>query len=192
MASGNYSQEADTAAIFLSGALVFGLLWHYTRYFSQILPRTLFDVVVFLAISSVLLSVIALVLKQRQIKRGQLKPTQWARMSGRQFEDQVVLWLKLQGYSAVTKTEYYDRGIDILAVKDSQTYGIQVKRSNRPVGVSAVRAAVTGLKSYGCDAAMVITNADFTNQAQRLARDNACRLINGDALLKKINHPPKP
>ncbi len=107
-------------------------------------------------------------------------------MTGVAFENQMVIWLKSQGYEAVAKTEYFDMGIDILASKEGIRYGIQVKRSKQPVGVAAIRAAVTGLNSYQCDRAMVITNSTFTYKALKLAKDNDCALINGTDLIAKL------
>ncbi len=103
-------------------------------------------------------------------------------MSGKQFERQIVIWLKNQGYNQVVTTEYYDKGIDIIASNSGISLGVQVKRSNRPVGVSAIRAAVTGIASYGCSQSMVVTNSTFTAQARDLAQANHCQLIDGNAL----------
>ena len=111
-----------------------------------------------------------------------LKPDKWAQMSGLKFETQIVNWLKAQGYIHVKRTEYFDRGIDIVAVKDGFIYGIQVKRSAKDVGVAAVRSAVAGLAVYGCHRAMVISNANFTRSAIALANANNCLLVNGSKL----------
>ena len=119
-------------------------------------------------------------------RRHQLRPDKWGDMSGRQFEDQIVLWLKECGYIKTTKTEYFDQGLDIIATKPGVILGVQVKRSARPVGINAVRAAIAGLKSYGCTQAMVITNSTFTSPAIRLAESNDCELVNGQDLLSAI------
>jgi restriction system protein len=115
-----------------------------------------------------------------------LKPKEWDKMSGLEFEKQIVIWLKLVGYKQVRKTEYFDQGIDIIAAKPGKIVGVQVKRSNKPVGIAAVRAAVTGLKIYGCSHAMVVTNYRFTNKAISLAKTNDCQLVNGIDLKKSI------
>ncbi len=103
-------------------------------------------------------------------------------MSGRRFEDEVAWWLGQAGYRQVVKTEYYDMGVDLIARKDGIKYAVQVKRYKDPVGVSAVRAVVAGMVMYGCERSMVITNATFTKQAQRLAMANHCLLVDGDGL----------
>ena len=120
-------------------------------------------------------------------KRKILKPNKWDSMSGRQFEDQIVIWLRQCGYKQVKKTEYYDQGIDIIAAKPGVVLGVQVKRSKKPVGVNAIRAAVAGLKSYACTQAMVVTNSTFTKAAIRLAELNDCKLTDGEVLFRSIH-----
>lgn len=184
MASNNYySREVDGVSIFLAGVLVFRILQRYTHHISINKLSGLFYLIIgVIALVLLLICVTVMLGKRRRIRDKELKPKLWSKMNGRQFENQIVIWLKQHGYSAVTKTEYFDKGIDILALKDSLSCGIQVKRSKNQVGVAAVRAAVAGLKSYGCDKAIVITNSVFTHQARGLARDNDCLLIDGKEL----------
>lgn len=115
-----------------------------------------------------------------------LKPAEWNLMDGRSFEDQVMLWLRHCGYAQIRKTEYYDQGVDIIAAKPGVILGVQVKRSNSKVGVGAVRAAVAGLRSYGCTQAMVVTNSVFTPAAIQLANANDCLLVDGEGLLSQL------
>lgn len=98
-------------------------------------------------------------------------------MSGLEFELYVAELLKQQGYQHVRLTEKYDYGIDIIAVRDGFTWGIQVKRSSGLVKANAVRQVVTALRMYGCDRAMVITNGEFSRIARDLAASNDCVLV---------------
>ena len=180
----NNLTASDSGALFLVGALLFGLLWRYSHALAQPSLFLLAVIVIVLAVSLVVTLLSVILLRRRRLSQIELKPHQWANMSGARFEDQMVIWLKNQDYAPVVKTEYYDQGIDILATKATVSYGIQVKRSSRRVGVAAVRAAVAGLNSYGCDQAMVLTNSTFTNQARSLARANNCLLIDGSELLR--------
>ncbi len=113
----------------------------------------------------------------------------WHTMSGLKFEDQAALWLKMDGFNKVIKTEYYDMGVDLIAHKDGVRYAVQVKRYTNPVGVAAVRAVVSGMVMYGCTQCMVMTNSTFTTGAQRLAMANNCRLIDGGQLASAIKKP---
>ena len=109
-------------------------------------------------------------------------------MTGLEFEHYVVGLLKSLGYNHVRLTEKYDYGIDIIAIKDGITWGIQVKRYSGLVKANAVRQVVTALKKYHCDRAMVVTNSSkFSQVAEELARANDCVLIDRDSLLR--GHP---
>lgn len=104
-------------------------------------------------------------------------------MDGLVFERYVAHLLKKRGYSGIKLTERYDFGVDIIAHKDGVVWGIQVKRYKGLVKAEAVRQVVTGLKRYGCDRAMVITNSSaFSRVARDLATSNDCLLIDRRAL----------
>ena len=168
-------------SLLVIGAVVLAVIWSKRLLIFGILSNLFWSIVVFLVL------IICIVLYKFYLKhRYKLKPKAWEKMSGQAFEDQVVIWLKQNGFAKVSKTEYFDRGIDILATNSDLVLGVQVKRSQRPVGVSAVRAAVAGLKSYGCNKAMVVTNASFTKQAKILAQDNDCLLIDGIKLQQSL------
>lgn len=98
-------------------------------------------------------------------------------MDGLDFEKYVANLLKQQGYSNVSLTEQYDYGVDIIATRDGIRWGIQVKRYSGLVKAEAVRQVVTGLRVYGCDRAMVITNSFFSRVAVQLADSNNCVLV---------------
>lgn len=132
--------------------------------------------------------VMAMVLARRKYleRKRQLRPGAWDTMSGGEFEDQIVIWLRQQGYSGIVKSEYFDQGIDIIATKQGIIWGVQVKRSSRPVGVTAIRAVVAGLRAYGCTQGMVVTNANFTSPAKKLALVNDVQLCSGQALKRQM------
>jgi len=103
-------------------------------------------------------------------------------MDGLVFEKYVAKLLKQKGYSNVILTEQYDYGVDIIATKDGICWGIQVKRYSGLVKAEAVRQVVTGLRVYGCDRAMVITNSFFSRVAVQLADSNDCILVDRNGL----------
>ncbi|MGH7234557.1 MAG: restriction endonuclease [Candidatus Saccharimonadales bacterium] len=179
------AKEANDGALLIAGALMGALLWHYSRDMS-FMQRSWLPWLIGIVFIVLILALILLILFRlfRQ-KQKELTPERWHKMSGLQFERQMIIWLKKNGYDKVSLTEYYDRGVDIVALKENVSYAVQVKRSTRPVGVAAVRAVVAGLKSYGCEQAMVITNSTYTAQARRLARDNDTKLIGGSELRKQ-------
>lgn len=103
-------------------------------------------------------------------------------MDGIEFEEYIARILKSQGYTNIQLTEQYDYGVDIMASKNGIRWGIQVKRYSGLVKADAVRQVVTGLRIYGCDRAMVITNSVFSRVAVRLARSNDCVLVDRSQL----------
>ena len=103
-------------------------------------------------------------------------------MDGLDFERYVADLLKQWGFRNVSLTEQYDMGVDIVAEKDGQRWGIQVKRYNGLVKAAAVRQVVTALKFYGCERSMVVTNSTYSNVARQLADSNDCLLIGRDTL----------
>lgn len=98
-------------------------------------------------------------------------------MDGFVFEKYVVELLKNQGYTHVRLTEKYDLGIDVIAHKDGEVWGIQVKRNRGKCKAISVRQAVTALTHYNCTRAMVVTNSMFTGAAKQLAASNNAVLI---------------
>jgi restriction system protein len=104
-------------------------------------------------------------------------------MTGLEFEKYVAKLLKSQGYKHVRLTEKYDLGVDIIAEKEGMRWGIQVKRYSGLVKADAVRQAVTALKLYNCDRAMVVTNSHFSHTAKELASSNDCVLIDKNRLI---------
>lgn len=74
-----------------------------------------------------------------------------------------------------------------MAEKDGIRWGVQVKRYGQMVKADAVRQVVTGLRLYGCDRGMVVTNSTFSRVAIELAKGNDCVLIDRGSLHKMLS-----
>jgi len=107
-------------------------------------------------------------------------------MTGLEFERYVAKLLKTRDYSRIRLTEYYDLGVDIIAEKDGIRWGIQVKRYSGLVKANAIREAVTALRYYECDRAMVISNSTYSHTAMELAWSNDCILIDRNRLVSWV------
>ncbi len=189
----NNKQENDESIIILTIVVVLAFIWPYRNTIKSYWP----DIKLFIAlllISSIFLTIILIIRKNRLSRSSYhgLKPQLWDQMTGVEFENQIIIWLKIIGYKKISKTEYFDLGVDIIAAKPGELLGVQVKKSNKPIGISAVRAVVAGLKSYNCNQAMVVTNSIFSIPAIQLAKTNNCRLVSGNELLSslKMNNIP--
>lgn len=92
-------------------------------------------------------------------------------MEGHNFEYWCAELLRRNGFNKVSVTRGSgDDGIDIIAFRDGQKYGIQCKRSYSKIGNKAVQEAYTGKTVYGCHIAAVITNNYFTPSAINTAQ----------------------
>ncbi len=180
-------RETDDSALLLSGVLVGVFLWRYRPNDTLKLYQQISFWVSVLLVVCVVISGLLSIIYWRRAKALRLQPKKWAKMSGLQFKRQIAIWLDKSGYRPVSSTDYDDLGIDLIVIKDGASYGVKVKHSVRPVGVSTVRAAVSGLKRYACEQIMVVTNAGFTSQAKRLAENHDYRLIDGSELLRSQN-----
>lgn len=90
-----------------------------------------------------------------------------------EFEQWISDILTILGYESTPTKKTGDYGIDVIAQNDEETIGIQVKKYNRPVGISAVQEVIAGMKYYGCNKGYVMTSAkSFTKAAKNLAEAN--------------------
>lgn len=107
-------------------------------------------------------------------------------MTGRQFERFIANFFGEQGYITTLTPQSGDYGIDVIIENNIVKIGIQVKRYSEKVTNTAIQEAVTGLKHYGLDKAMVITNSYFQPSAIELAKDNGVILWDRDKLIKEL------
>ncbi|HJP96324.1 MAG TPA: restriction endonuclease [Candidatus Saccharimonadales bacterium] len=177
----NYSkkrQSRDMATtLVLVGVLAIGAL------VAQTSQDTLIVLGVVLGLT--LITVVILMIGAAWVRTKRARAIQMSgvdQMDGFTFEKYVVRLLKRQGYRNVRLTEKYDLGIDVIADKAGERWGIQVKRNHKPTKALSVRQAVTALTHYKCTRAMVVSNSIYTGAAKRLAASNNCVLIDRSAL----------
>ena len=78
-----------------------------------------------------------------------------------------------------------NKGIDIIAEKSGQSYGIKCVLANKDTNVDAdnLRQAMAGSKYFCCDNVAIITNRDFTLNAKTLAQKENIILWNREELI---------
>lgn len=155
--------------------IVLGTIWTYWEYAQYALL-----IVVMLFLARIIMRIIKVFKSAHYAFRFRSVDA----MDGINFERYIGRVLRANGYTGIRFTEKYDDGVDIIAYKDGVCWGVQVKRHSGFVGAEAVRQVVAGLKVYGCDKGMVITNSYYTKVAKRLARYNSCMLVDRAALAK--------
>ena len=86
-------------------------------------------------------------------------------MTGLEFEAAVADLLRLLEYEHVQRTETFDKGADIVAVREGQRIAVEAKRWSKPVDLKAVRQLVDGLHQYDCASGLLVTNNYLTTPA---------------------------
>jgi restriction system protein len=111
-------------------------------------------------------------------------------MDGKTFERYLAMLFQRLGYH-VEQTRYRgDYGADLVVRRDGTKTVVQAKRRTRNVGVSAVQQAVAAKGYYNAEAAIVVANRRFTQQARILARRNKVELWDRERLVKEmLAHP---
>jgi restriction system protein len=107
-------------------------------------------------------------------------------MSGHRFEEYLGTLFRGLGYDVELTRRHGDYGADLIVSKGKKRTAVQAKRWNKKVGVKAVQEAVASKGMYRCDAALVVANQEFTQQAQKLARANKVELWGRSVLVDKL------
>lgn len=108
-------------------------------------------------------------------------------MNGREFEEFIANLFRKKGYKTTLTPSSGDYGIDVIIENDFLKIGIQTKCYSDKVSNSAVQEAFTGIKHYGLDKAMVITNNYFQPSAIRLAKENNVILWDRERLEEELS-----
>lgn len=109
-------------------------------------------------------------------------------MTDTDFKEYCVELLQKNGFNAVTvKSKGEDFGVDILANQNKTLYAIQCKHYSHDVGINAVYQITGGMKYYGANVGVVLTNRYFTENAKTMAAATGIVLWDRDFLLSLIN-----
>jgi len=98
-------------------------------------------------------------------------------MTGIEFETFCQLQLQLLGWDTVITKKSGDQGVDLIAAKESRRMAVQCKKYTGTVGNKAVQEVVAGIRFYGTDFGIVISNSSFTSSAKQLAKANKVLLL---------------
>jgi HJR/Mrr/RecB family endonuclease len=91
-------------------------------------------------------------------------------MEGLEFEAAVADLLRLLEFTDVQLTGRFDKGADIVAVRDGQRIAVQVKRWSTAVTIDAVRQLADGMHQYDCAGGLLVTNSFLTEPAIECAK----------------------
>lgn len=107
-------------------------------------------------------------------------------MTGYEFENFVAKLFDKMGYKTTITQKSRDQGVDVIAEKNRQVFGIQAKCYSGNVSNSSIQEVVAGLSFYKCNKGIVVTNSYFTNSAIELATANNVILWDRNMLKQKI------
>lgn len=99
------------------------------------------------------------------------------KMSGVEFEQYVGKLLENKGYAVKFTKTSGDLGVDIVANRNDERTGIQIKRYMGAVSRTAISDVVGSMNHYGYAKSMVITTGYFTKDAKTLAESTGCKLV---------------
>lgn len=86
-------------------------------------------------------------------------------MDGLEFEGAVKELLELLGFENVETTERFDKGADLIAIRDGVRTAVQVKRRASAVHKDAILQLRDGMEQYACAAGLLVTNSYLTKPA---------------------------
>ena len=107
---------------------------------------------------------------------------------GIRFENYCMEILKKNGWNVKETPNTGDQGVDLIASMDNLRICIQCKDHIKVIGNKAVQDICAGKLYWKGTRAVLVSKSGFTKSAQKLARANEVKLINGSELkdLEKI------
>ncbi|MBR7172541.1 MAG: restriction endonuclease [Clostridia bacterium] len=106
-------------------------------------------------------------------------------LSGVEFENYLKLLFEKMGYIVQTTKKSKDFGVDLIIEKNKKKTIVQTKRYSHTVGISAVQEIISARNHYGIYSAMVVSNQNFSKEAETLANENNVMLA-GKAELESL------
>jgi len=108
------------------------------------------------------------------------------RMDVKTFEESLISVFRELGYTVEGSRTHGDFATELVIVRDGERTIVEAKRWGKHIGINAVQTAITARGEFACDAAMVVANRPFTNQAKKLAKSNAVTLWDREALIGRL------
>lgn len=111
-------------------------------------------------------------------------------LSGEEFEEYLKLLFEQMGYTVSLTKKSKDFGVDLILTKNKKQTIVQAKCYSHTVGVSAVQEIISARAHYKIKQAMVVSNQNFSKEAEVLARENSVLLAGKSELEGLISKYP--
>lgn len=105
-------------------------------------------------------------------------------MEGYEFEEYLKCLFFYDDYAVEVTQKSRDYGADLILVRGQEKIVVQAKRYNKTVGSKCVAEVVGAMKHYNATEGWVVTNSNFSSQAETLAKENQVRLIDREELME--------
>ena len=106
--------------------------------------------------------------------------------TGREFEIFMIKLFEKLGYGATVTNRSKDYGCDMMLQQGEYRIAVQAKRSESELNFTSVQRALSSLKKYNAQLAIVVTNNKFIFSAKQLAKIKDVVLIDRKILLDLI------
>ncbi len=108
-------------------------------------------------------------------------------MTGEEFEAQLGVLFRKQGYAVELTPRSGDFGADLVLTRGPDKTVVQAKRYSKAVGVEAVQEVIGAIAYYGAHHGLVVTTNYFTPSAVELAQRSRVILWDRDALARALS-----
>lgn len=109
------------------------------------------------------------------------------RMSGEEFEQFLKIHFEQLGCIVTTTKTSNDYGADLILDYKGRTIAVQAKRYNSTIGVKAIQEVIGSMAYYETDTGLVVTNSNYSRNAEELAFANDVILWDRDVLVRMMN-----
>jgi len=110
----------------------------------------------------------------------------YTNLDGFQFEEFLERYFRALGYIAYQTKLSGDQGADLVIMKDGIKTAVQAKKYSGKVSNKAIQEVVAAKSYYNCEESMVVTTGEFTNSAIELAISNGVKLMDKNAIDRKL------
>lgn len=113
--------------------------------------------------------------------------TEITSMSGHDYEKFVANLIEICGWKALVTKGSGDQGADIITEQDGIRVVMQCKLYSSAVGNKAVQEVHAARAFYDCDYACVVSNADYTPSARKIAERTGVSLLHHDEIAEYLD-----
>lgn len=115
------------------------------------------------------------------------KKEYWLKLSGREFENELSVLYKKQGYSAVVSSQGGDQGIDIVLLKNNKKTIVQCKAHNKPVGPAVARDFYGTMIHHRVKSGIIASTTGFTKGVYEFIKGKDIKLITVNEIIELEN-----